>query len=178
MTMLSGVLHFDHLLRAWIVGHRLHLLDGVMWSLSMAGRGGMLWLAIAAALAVTRRSHPLMVARLALALLLTTLVADYGLRPVVHRARPFVATPQIPVIGRQPVDASFPSGHTAAAFAGALIVSRMARSLAPVWWALAAAIGYSRVYLGVHYPLDVAAGALVGLCCGAVSANLWRDRGA
>jgi hypothetical protein len=62
-TMVSGVLCLDHLLRAWVVGHRVHLLDWVMWSLSIAGRGGMLWLAIAATLAVTRRSSLLMVAR-------------------------------------------------------------------------------------------------------------------
>jgi len=175
-AMLSGVIQLDHFLRAWVVGHRLPFLDWVMWSLSIVGRGGMLWLAIAATLVVTRRARPLMLAQLVFALMLTAITADCGIRPAVNRARPFVATPQIPVIGSRPSDASFPSGHTATAFAGAFIVSRMARPLAPLWWALAAAIAYSRVYLGVHYTIDLAGGALLGLCAGAASAYLWRDR--
>jgi undecaprenyl-diphosphatase len=48
------------------------------------------------------------------------------------------------------------------------VLSTTASPARAIWWLLAAAIAYSRVYLGVHYPLDVLVGAIVGLVCAAV----------
>ncbi len=84
------------------------------------------------------------------------------LKKVFKRKRPFVADPSfIPVIYAR--NESFPSGHTAEAFSMA-----SAMSLAyPKWYVIAptfawaATVGYSRMYLGVHYPTDVAAGAVI-----------------
>jgi undecaprenyl-diphosphatase len=58
---------------------------------------------------------------------------------------------------------SFPSGHTATAFAGATVLSALVPRAAPAFYVLAAAIGYSRLYVGVHWPLDVIAGAVIGV---------------
>jgi undecaprenyl-diphosphatase len=161
---------WDHLARAWVVAHRLEALDGVMWALSAVGRGGMVWLAIAAVVA-WRRSRWSDFAALAVALLMATAAADYALKPAIGRARPFAVAPAVRVIGGKPHDASFPSGHAANAFAGAFVVSTAVPSGRLVWWPLAVAIAYSRVYLGVHYPLDVIGGALVGVSCAAFVAG-------
>jgi undecaprenyl-diphosphatase len=93
-------------------------------------------------------------------------------KDVVHRTRPFDAHPQI-----HPLyvvhSSSFPAGHAATAFAGAALVSYLAPRAAPLFVLLAAAIGYARVYVGVHYPGDVVAGALLGVFC-ALAALLAR----
>ena len=62
-----------------------------------------------------------------------------------------------------PTTSSIPSGHTSTSFACAYVISRLAPRLTVFAYLLAALIGLSRIYVGVHYPLDVLAGAVVGL---------------
>ena len=57
---------------------------------------------------------------------------------------------------------SFPSGHTATAVAGAIVLSSFAPRLAPLFAVLAAAVAFSRVYVGVHFPIDIVGGAAIG----------------
>ena len=163
--MPAVVLSLDHLVRAWIVLHRVPVLDGFMWTLSAVGRSGLVWLAIAALLAAARRASWRGLVQLTLALLLTSTVVDRVIKPVVGRERPYITTTAIPVIGGRPGGSSFPSGHAANAAAGAFVVSGLVPGGQLAWWTLAFAIAYSRVYVGVHYPLDVLCGALVGLMC-------------
>ena len=62
-----------------------------------------------------------------------------------------------------PHDGSFPSGHAATSFAAATVLTLYLPRWAPLWILLAVAIGFSRVYVGVHYPLDVVGGAVLGV---------------
>ena len=62
-----------------------------------------------------------------------------------------------------PKSHSIPSGHTATAYAGATALSFLFPRAAPAFFVLAAAIGYSRMFVGVHYPLDVLGGAVIGV---------------
>ena len=91
-------------------------------------------------------------------------VVNLGLKPLGRRRRPDRAARQVPVARhvRMPTTTSFPSGHSAAAFAFATGVGHANPPAAIPLRALAAAVAYSRVHTGVHYPADVVAGALLG----------------
>ena len=75
---------------------------------------------------------------------------------------------------RTPGSSSFPSGHSASAFAFATAVGGEIPVLVPVLVPLAAAVAYSRVHTAVHYPTDVAAGAAIGVACGIAAGRLRR----
>jgi len=164
--MLDQLVQLDHWLRFWVVTHRSEALNPIMWAASLVGRRGIVWLAAGVTLTLARRVRPSGLVQLVLTILLASILANHVLRPLVHRDRPFVSTPGIPIIGGRPEDASFPSGHTANAFAGSYVLSRIAPAARIAWWAMAVMIAYSRVYLGVHYPLDVIGGAALGWICG------------
>ncbi|HZT75924.1 MAG TPA: phosphatase PAP2 family protein [Vicinamibacterales bacterium] len=156
----------------WVVTHRIAPLDRVVWLLSVVGRGGMVWLAIGACVAIARRRVQAFTLVL-LAVLIASAVTDAIIKPAVNRTRPYDVLPG-DVIGGRPNDPSFPSGHSANAFAGAATLTRIAPEGAIAWWTLAAAIAFSRVYLGVHFPLDVIAGALIGAFSAWLAARLTR----
>jgi undecaprenyl-diphosphatase len=89
-------------------------------------------------------------------------VLSQALKRTLHRARPDVAIAGFVPEAANPDRFSFPSGHTCAAFAVALAFVGAPLGLGYLFLGLAVAIGASRVYLGAHFPLDVAAGALLG----------------
>ena len=93
---------------------------------------------------------------------LTMLTVNYPLKSFFRRRRPFIAFVKARVFGTRPRDFSFPSGHAAAGFAGAAILGGHAPAFSPLFYALAAIVSLSRVYLGVHYPSDVVFGAFLG----------------
>jgi undecaprenyl-diphosphatase len=88
--------------------------------------------------------------------------AATAVKALVDRPRPFVRYPEPKLLVPRPHDASFPSGHAATSFAAATILSFAFPKAAPAFLVLAAAVAYSRVYVGVHYPLDVIQGAALG----------------
>jgi undecaprenyl-diphosphatase len=108
--------------------------------------------------------------RLGTAAGLAALLAQ-ALKRLWRRARPTVGIVGFTALVENPDAFSFPSGHSAAAFAVALAMAGVVPGSAGLV-ALAFAIGVSRVYLGAHYPLDVAVGGCIGLLCGGATRML------
>jgi undecaprenyl-diphosphatase len=105
----------------------------------------------------------------------TTSVVVTPLKELFARARPPEADPALSALVALPGNASFPSGHSATAFAAATVIAIMCPRLRPVVLLLAAAVALSRVYLRVHFPLDVLAGGLLGAAVGVVAALVARQ---
>jgi undecaprenyl-diphosphatase len=115
----------------------------------------------------------------------TSATVNALVKPLGSRRRPDRAANEVPIARhiRMPSSGSFPSGHTAAAFAFATGVGHALPLAAGPLRGLAALVGYSRVHTGVHYPSDVVAGALIGatlaqLTTGAIEHQRARRRAA
>jgi undecaprenyl-diphosphatase len=95
---------------------------------------------------------------------------------IYHRDRPFVAHHVIQLVNHD-ASASFPSNHAAAAFAVATSIWIWRRKDGWVWFVLAALIGFSRIWCGVHYPTDIVGGAVLGILIAVVIGKLMRWQG-
>jgi membrane-associated phospholipid phosphatase len=140
-------------------------LDGLFRRLSNAANHSRLWLGIAAALAALGGLRGRQAAiEGVLAIGVTSASVNLGLKPLARRPRPDPAGPALTGARqvRMPGSDSFPSGHAASAFAFAYAVGRHLPGLAVPIRLLAAAVAYSRVHTGVHYPGDVVIGSVVG----------------
>ena len=93
------------------------------------------------------------------------------LKQTFSRPRPYQIRDDVCCLKMPSDQFSFPSGHTAAAFVVLTVIASIYSWLFIPLFVLAVTIGASRIYLGVHYPSDVLAGAVLGLCCGNVA--LW-----
>jgi undecaprenyl-diphosphatase len=130
---------------------------------TLVGYGGLVWVALAPPLAIWARLPVLRTTLVTAGCVWTSDLLATLLKLTVDRDRPFdvIAEPEPLITGT--VGASFPSGHAATSAAGAVILSLLVgRHVWPWLLALALLVGFSRVYVGVHYPGDVLAGAALG----------------
>ena len=108
------------------------------------------------------------------ALILDFLILNVTIKPLVARIRPYDLNPAVQLIVRAPHDFSFPSGHTGVSFAFAFALKYLGKKPHRAAVIFAVVMGLSRLYLYVHYPTDVLAGALVGAICGLMSVFVWK----
>lgn len=152
-------------------------LDEPLRRLSNLANNSKLWFLIAGGLFVVGgRAGRRAALTGAAAIAINSAVVNLPLKWAGGRARPDWEAAGVPA-GRRvvmPTSPSFPSGHTASGFAFATGVAHTIPGLAPPLRLLAAAVGYSRVHTGVHYPGDVVVGALIGTSIGEATARLAR----
>ena len=136
-------------------------MNPVFEGLSWIGRLGLVWIVLAAVLALLWRRYGVLIATI-----IAVGVSDWGasgFKAVFDVERPSARYAEPHTLVKAPLDASFPSGHAATSFAAATVLSFARPRWAPAFYLLALAIGFSRVYVGVHYPLDVVGGAVLGI---------------
>ena len=148
-----------------MVDHRIGALDWLFEALSYAGSFGLVWLVIALAISGFSWSRPWLWTRVGATILLAESVSA-TLKDWIGRNRPPLSDPTPEPLLDLPSTSSFPSGHATVSFACATVLAFAVPRLRVPLFALAALIAYSRVYVGVHYPFDVLAGAALGVLLG------------
>jgi undecaprenyl-diphosphatase len=147
-------------------------LDKIMYRLSSAADHSLLWHAIGVARALARNDDLAGAARLSAALGVESAVTNGAVKSLFKRVRPVEYAELEFLHGlRRPVTSSFPSGHAAAGFCAATLLGPN-----PAWYALAATVASSRVYVRLHHASDVVAGAALGLALGGLMRPFVRPR--
>ena len=160
----------------WIQEHlRIAALTPFWKVITFLGNGGWFWLVAAAVLLIPKKTRRVGITAL-LSITIGFLITNVLLKNIVARPRPFDAyTEIIPLITR-PTDFSFPSGHTCASFACALVFFRMLpKKYGVPAVVLAGMVAFSRLYLGVHYPGDVLGGFLVAAFASTLAYHLMQE---
>ena len=174
--MPQWLLHLDGGILLWIQTFvRCAVLDPIMMVYTQLGNAGILWIVLSVLLLCfpkTRKAGFVSLVAMLLGLLCTNVI----LKHLVGRTRPWLVVEGLLPLVEEHDPNSFPSGHTCAAFAAA---SAWWRTLPRRWMkvtglVMAVLMGFSRLYVGVHFPNDVLAGAAVGLLCGWLAWLIWR----
>jgi undecaprenyl-diphosphatase len=146
-------------------GHGDPRVERAVARFSRLGEHGGIWLAIGAAGWAVDRPREAQWRR-AVATVAGTYALNTAVKLAVRRRRPVLEG--LPPLAGTPTQLSFPSAHASTSFAAAGLYVRLGLP-APVLYALAVKLSLSRLYLGVHYPSDVLAGAMLGAAVGAVA---------
>jgi undecaprenyl-diphosphatase len=157
--------HMDRRLMRGSVRVRSRTTDRALVGITRSANYSRLWLFIAGLLAAFGgRQGRSASGRGVVALAIAAAVANGPAKLLVRRRRPFLRSR--PTLIRMPRSTSFPSGHSATAFAFATGACAELPILAPLLIPLACTVAYSRVHTGVHYPSDVLGGAAIGIGSG------------
>ena len=160
------MLSFEFAILDWIQANlRNPIMDLLMPAITTLGNSGLIWIILAGILILMPKYRKVGVAVMA-GLVLEVVCCNLVLKPLVARIRPCDVNTAVQLLIARPGDFSFPSGHAGASFAAASALYFSRNRLWVPSLMLAVLIAFSRLYLYVHYPTDILAGALLGVMTG------------
>lgn len=164
--MTEAITAIDGQILLFIQEHiRCAFLTPVMKFASFIGDAGAVWILAALVLLIVPKTHRRGLDA-ALCLAVAAIVNNLVIKNLVARPRPFLTFAELELLIDPLMSYSFPSGHACASFAAAFAIARGFRGSHGGWAYLpAAVIALSRIYVGIHYPTDILAGAAVGTLC-------------
>ncbi len=143
---------------------RTQFFDGFFKFFTMLGNMGIFWILCAIILLILKKYRKTAVFAIC-SMILAFIIFQGILKPLVNRQRPFVQNPDFIQIIKPPFSSSFPSGHSAIAFA---FTASLFLSKTKLWifaFVISVLIAFSRIYLYVHFPSDVISGIVLGILC-------------
>lgn len=139
------------------------ILDPIIIFITSLGDKGFIWIVGTIILLIPEKTRKIGWMS-ALALLGSLMLNNNLIKNLVARPRPFTVLSDLSILIPRPGEFSFPSGHTSSSFAAAAVFYRhLPKKIGIPALVLAGLIGFSRLYVGVHYPTDVLAGAVMGI---------------
>lgn len=153
---------------------RKDFLSLLMKFITTLGDDGWIWIMICLILLLFKKTRYAGVLGL-FSLAVCFLITNIGLKNIIERPRPYTEIPGLTILIEPLTSFSFPSGHTANSFACAFSLKKMLpRKYGKYFIILAFLIGFSRLYLGVHYPTDVIGGIIVGWLSSKIVLTIYR----
>ena len=150
---------------------RNDFLDIIMPIITYFGSGGIIWI-LAAFIFISIKKYRLIGISMIIALILSVLIGNVILKPLIARIRPFEVNTAIELLIGPPSDYSFPSGHTLSSFAVATTIFCINKRFGIIAVIMACLIAFSRLYLYVHYPSDVFGGLIIGVSIGLLTYSI------
>ncbi len=152
---------------------RSELLTPVMKLITHLGDKGLFWIIIAIVMLFFKKTRPLGIMA-GIALVFSVLINNVLIKPNVGRIRPYEVVDGLRLLIEKQDDPSFPSGHSGASFAAAVVfLVKGPKKIGIPAIIMAALIAFSRLYVGVHYPTDVICGIITGTFCAIISFMIW-----
>lgn len=162
--MLESILTLDGNILLFLQNFvRNPILDPIVIFITSLGDKGFIWIIGTILLLIPKKTRKIGWMS-ALALLGSLMLNNNLIKNLVARPRPFTVLSDLSILIPKPGEFSFPSGHTSSSFAAAAVFYRhLPKKIGIPALVLAGLIGFSRLYVGVHYPTDVLAGAVMGI---------------
>lgn len=168
------VTSIDFSILNWIHKHlSCPFFDFIMPKITFLGNSGLIWILIAVIMLFFKESHKTGI-ELGIGLCSGVLLGNVILKNLIARERPCWINNTVSMLISTPQDYSFPSGHTLSSFIAATIIMHTDKRMGIAAYVLASMIAFSRLYLYVHFPTDVLAGALLGIAIGSIVCKLFN----